>query len=76
MLARRAQHFPDLEIRYPSMPISELTFILHPDYSPKDMSDMGRAQGGYAIGVTDRDIEKGRAFPWSPSLWRSYRVKK
>ena len=76
MLARRAQHFADLEIRYPSIPIHELTFILHSDYSSKEMSNMGYTQGGYIIGVTNRDMEKGRVSPWSPSIWRSYRVKR
>ena len=76
MLARRAQQFADLEIRYPSIPINELTFILHSDYSSKEISDMGHTQGSNIIGVLNRDMEKGRVSPWSPSIWRSYRVKR
>ena len=76
MLARRAQQFSDLEIRYPSIPIDQLTFVLHSDYSSKETSNMGHTQGGYIIGVTKRDMEKGVVASWSPVIWRSYRVRR
>ena len=64
MLVRRAQQYSELTVTYHSIPCDQLSFLLHTDYSSKESSNMGHTQGGYIIGTTNKDMEKGHCAPW------------
>ena len=76
MLVRRSQQYSELAVTYHSIPCDQLSFLLHTDYSSKESSNMGHTQGGYIIGTTNKDMEKGLCAPWAPAVWRSYRVRR
>ena len=33
-------------------------------------------QAGYIVGVTDDNLQQGNKAPWSPAVWKSYRLKR
>ena len=76
MLGRRAQQYSELTLTYHSIPCDQLSFLLHTDYLSTESSNMGHTQGGYIVGTTNKDMEKGLRAPWAPAVWRSYRVRR
>ena len=57
---RRAKQFSDTVIYFNPVPVEQLSFIVHTDYSSKDQDGSGRTQGGYIIGVTDSGMACGK----------------
>ena len=72
---RLAHQFADLKLTFLSIPPEKLRFVSRTDYSSKDQDGTGRTQGGYIIGATDPSMGAGCMAPWSPLVWKSYKLK-
>ena len=75
-LASRAKQFSSVSITFPAIPIYDLRFIAHTDYSSKDVDGTGKTQGGYIIAATNGLMERGSVAPWGPLLWRSSKMRR
>ena len=73
-MVRRAKQFSDLTIKWKPIPFSDLTVVLH-------TASWGNAQrhgtqAGYIIGFTTKNLNTGAEVPWTPWIWRSYRLQR
>lgn len=69
---RRAKQFVDLGIAFQSIPPEDLRLCCHSDAA---FANVGvHTQAGYLPGFTHRGIDEGQAVPWTPAVWRSYRL--
>jgi hypothetical protein len=75
-LVRRAQQFSEVAITFHSIPVDELRFVLHTDYSSKDRDGTGCTQGGYLIGATTSGLSRGEEVPYGALVWRSYKLRR
>ena len=74
-MVRRAKQFSDLTIMWKPIPFSDLTAVLHTDASWGNAQRHG-TQTGYIIGFTTKSINTGAEVPWTPWIWRSYRLQR
>ena len=74
-MVRRAKQFSDLTIMWNTIPFSDLTAVLHTDASWGNAQRHG-TQAGYIIGFTTKSINTGAEVPWTPWIWRSYRLQR
>ena len=69
---RRAKQHKDLCIRFQSIDPDKLTLCCHSDAA---WANVGlHTQAGYIIGFTHQDIHVGKTVPWTPAVWRSYKM--
>ena len=74
-MVRRAKQFSDLTIMWKSLPFSDLTAVRHTDASWGNAQRHG-TQAGYIIGFTTKSLNTGVEVPWTPWIWRSYRLQR
>ena len=60
------------------MPISfeDLRIYLHSDAAFANAKKQGTQAGYLVVGVTTDDLQEGKPAPWSPCVWKSYRLKR
>jgi hypothetical protein len=54
----------------------DLRLLLHTDFANGEAGGVSKSQGGYVMSCTNSKMEAGEVAPWSPIVWRSYRVKR
>lgn len=74
-IVRRARQHKDMVWKIQSIDFADLRLCLHTDAAFGNAKGKG-TQAGYVVGVTDYRLWKGEEAPWSPALWRSYRLKR
>ena len=74
-MVRRAKQFSDLTIKWKPIPFSDLTAVLHTDASWGNAQRHG-TQAGYIICFTTKNLNTGAEVPWTPWIWRSYRLQR
>eukprot|EP00435_Cladocopium_sp_Y103_P015753 s1700_g3.t2 len=74
-IVRRARQYK--ELTWTILPIApeNLRLCLHTDAAFGNAKGKG-TQAGYIVGVTDSNLKDGNKAPWSPALWKSYRLKR
>ena len=74
-IVRRAKQFKDMSLVLLPIPSDQIRLCMHSDAAFQNASKLG-TQGGYIIAVTDGTLALGELAPWSPSAWKSYRLKR
>lgn len=72
---RRSKQDADLEIRVHHVAPHKLRILASSDAAQHNAKDEG-TQGGYIIGFSSDDVLLGRTGPWSPAVWKSYRLRR
>ena len=62
-----------MPIVYRSIPIEDLTLMIHSDAAYANGRD-GATQAGYVVSFTDVSMHDGLATAWTPAFWTSYRL--
>eukprot|EP00435_Cladocopium_sp_Y103_P071090 s130_g36.t1 len=71
-IIKRAQQFSDLTITFKDIPVSKLRFCCHSDAAFANLGE--HTQAGYVIGFSDDELDSGCESPWSPAMWKSFRL--
>ena len=74
-MVRRAKQFADLEVRYTQIDPRDLALVVPTDAAWGNARSNG-TQAGYIVGFMHRDINAGVEVPWTPAVWRSYRLSR
>ena len=74
-VVRRAKQYRDQKWVILPMPLTSLRLCLHTDAAFANAKKQG-TQAGYLVGVTDDRLSQGLQAPWSPAIWKSYRLKR
>eukprot|EP00435_Cladocopium_sp_Y103_P072195 s58_g39.t1 len=74
-VVRRAKQYKHLCWKILPIPVQELRLCLHTDAAFANAKKQG-TQAGYLVGATTDDLQAGRPAPWSPCVWKSYRLKR
>lgn len=74
-VVRRAKQYQDLSWKILSIPFDQLRLCLHTDAAFANAKRQG-TQAGYLVSVTDDGLRNGQPAPWSPCVWKSYRLKR
>ena len=70
---RRARQHAAMPLVYKSLPIEQLTVMVHSDAAYANGRD-GATQAGYVVSFTDKQMHEGEAAAWTPAFWKSYRL--
>ena len=71
---RRAKLNRDLQIRFKTISPDRLTICCHSDAAFANVGT--HTQAGYILAFVDQDMNKGKLGPWTPAVWRSYRMSR
>eukprot|EP00435_Cladocopium_sp_Y103_P020594 s2229_g5.t1 len=71
---RRAKQFSELEITFQSIPVNSLRLCVHSDAAFANVGD--HTQGGYVVGFTTSDLDKGYETVWTPAVWKSFKLSR
>ena len=74
-VVRRAKQYKHLVWKILPIPVQELRLCLHTDAAFANAKKQG-TQAGYLVGATTDDLQAGKPAPWSPCVWKSYRLKR
>eukprot|EP00435_Cladocopium_sp_Y103_P011900 s3832_g3.t1 len=74
-IVRRARQYRDLKWTILPIPPEEIRLCVHTDAAFGNAKGKG-TQAGYLVGVTDSNLQAGAEAPWSPAVWKSYRLKR
>ena len=74
-IVRRARQYKDLKWNILPIPPEELRLCVHTDAAFGNAKGKG-TQAGYIVGVTTSELQQGKTAPWSPAVWKSYRLKR
>ena len=74
-ITRRAKQYKNMTWKIRAIPFDDIRLVLHSDAAFANAKKNG-TQGGYIIRVTDDRLRQGKAAPWSPATWKSYRLKR
>ena len=74
-VVRRAKQYQDLSWKILPIPLDKVRLCLHTDAAFANAKKQG-TQAGYLVGITDDQLREGRPAPWSPCVWKSYRLKR
>lgn len=69
---RRAKMNKDLEITFMSIAPEKLRICCHSDAAFANLGT--HTQAGFILAFTSMDLDKGLVAPWTPCLWRSYKL--
>eukprot|EP00435_Cladocopium_sp_Y103_P048189 s837_g14.t1 len=73
-IIKRAQQFSDLAITFKDIPVSKLRFCCHSDAAFANLGE--HTQAGYVIGFSSDDLDHGVKSPWTPAMWKSFKLPK
>jgi hypothetical protein len=74
-IVRRARQYKELTWSILPIPPEDLRLCVHTDAAFGNAKGKG-TQAGYIVGVTDSNLRCGHKAPWSPAVWKSYRLKR
>jgi hypothetical protein len=74
-IVRRARQYKELKWRILPIKPEDLRLCVHTDAAFGNAKGKG-TQAGYIVGVTDDNLQQGNKAPWSPAVWKSYRLKR
>ena len=74
-ISRRAKQHKDLCWTILPIPLDKIKLCLHTDAAFATAKKQG-TQAGYIVGVTTEALKSGIPAPWSPAVWKSYRLKR
>ena len=74
-VVRRAKQYKSMSWKILPIPFPELRPCLHTDAAFANAKKQG-TQAGYLVGVTTDELHAGKPAPWSPCVWKSYRLKR
>eukprot|EP00435_Cladocopium_sp_Y103_P031858 s655_g8.t1 len=69
---RRAKQHKDLQIKFSSIPVSELCVCCHSDAAFASVGT--HTQAGYIVGFSQTKLHHGEVAHWTPIVWRSYKM--
>ena len=69
---RRAKMNKDLGIRFLPISPSDLRIVCHADAAFANVGEF--TQAGYILGFTSSNLDQGEKSPWTPAIWRSFRL--
>ena len=69
---RRARQHKDLQIKFSSIPVSELCVCCHSDAAFANVGT--HTQAGYIVGFSQTKLHHGEVAHWTPIVWRSYKM--
>ncbi|CAE7202193.1 GIP [Symbiodinium sp. CCMP2592] len=71
---RRARQHAALPLVYQSIPLEQLTVMVHSDAAYYANGKDGATQAGYMISFTEQQMHHGSLVSWTPGFWKSYRL--
>ena len=71
---KRAKQFADLHITFKSIPLHNLRLCCHSDAAFANLGP--HTQAGYIVGFTDDQLDQGAESPWSPAVWKSFKLSR
>ena len=74
-VVRRAKQYKNMTWKMLPIPMEEIRLCLRTDAAFANAKKQG-TQAGYLVGVANDDLHEGRPAPWSPCVWKSYRLKR
>ena len=74
-ITRRAKQHKDLCWTILPIPLDKIKLCLHTDAAFANAKRQG-TQAGYIVGITTEELKAGTPAPWSPAVWKSYRLKR
>ena len=74
-VVRRAKQYKNLVWKILPIPFEQIKLCLHTDAAFANAKKQG-TQAGYLVGVTTNELQAGKPAPWSPCVWKSYRLKR
>ena len=69
---RRAKQHADMKVCFKNIPPESSRLVCHSDAAWANVGVY--TQAGYIIGFTDATLDEGEPAPWSPAVWKSYRL--
>lgn len=74
-LVSKIRDYAHVQVVIRSIPIERWSMLLATDASWGNTDDL-RSQGGYFVGIADRDILTGKGCQISPTPWKSYKTER
>lgn len=74
-VVRRAKQYKTLTWKILPIPFDQLRLCVHTDAAFANAKKQG-TQAGYLVGVTTDELQEGKPAPWSPYVWKSYRLRR
>ena len=74
-ITRRAKQHKTLVWKILPIPLEDIRLCLHTDAAFANAKRQG-TQAGYIVGITTKALKDGQPAPWSPAVWKSYRLKR
>eukprot|EP00959_Pyramimonas_sp_CCMP1952_P361025 7560940-Pyramimonas_sp.AAC.1 len=74
-IVRRAKQFSNLAWKIKAISIDRLRVIMHADAFNQNASKSG-TPAGCVIAATDERMLQNELSPWSPLVWKSYRLRR
>lgn len=74
-VVRRAKQYKHLTWQILPIPFDQLRLCVHTDAAFANAKKQG-TQAGYLVGVTTDELREGKPAPWSPCVWKSYRLRR
>ena len=71
---RRAKQLAELEITFQAIPMKDLRLCVHSDAAWANVGD--HTQGGYVVGFSTSNLDKGLETAWTPAVWRSFKLSR
>ena len=74
-ISRRAKQRKNLVWKILPITQKEVRLCVHTDAAFANAKRQG-TQAGYIVGITTSALKEGKTAPWSPAVWKSYRLKR
>ena len=73
-IVRRAKQFSDLKLSFQPIPTNKLRLCVHSDAAFANVGD--HTQGGFVIGFSTDELDKGVETTWTPAVWKSFKLSR